>query len=125
MALTVYRLTDSFTIAVLGGALGVAVFGLIFERFFMRRVYGSDVLMLLLVCYAFVLILDDVVKIVWGPEFQSMGMPEAFRMSPIIVAGGIIPAFYLFLIGAVAVIAIALWYVLVKTKIGKFVLRVA
>ena len=35
--------------------------------------------MQLLVCYAFVLIFDDVVKIIWGPEFKSMGMPAAFR----------------------------------------------
>ena len=121
VALTVYRLTDSFAIAVVGAALGVALFALIFERFFMRRVYGSDVLMQLLVCYAFILILDDVVKIVWGPEFQSMGMPAAFQLPPFIIAGGIIPAFYLFLIGAAAMIAIVLWYVLAKTKIGKIV----
>ena len=30
------------------------------------RVYGADVLMQLLVCYAFVLIFDDVVRMVWG-----------------------------------------------------------
>ena len=121
MALTVYRITDSFAIAIVVAALGVALFGVIFERFFMRRVYGQDVLMQLLVCYAFVLILDDVVKIVWGPEFQAMGMPPMFQTPPFIVGGGIIPAFYLFLIGAAAAIAITLWYVLVKTKIGKIV----
>ncbi len=32
--------TGSYFLAVLGGALGVALFGLIFERFFMSRVYG-------------------------------------------------------------------------------------
>ncbi len=120
-ALTVYRVTNSFSISIIGAALGVALFGVIFERFFMRRVYGQDVLMQLLVCYAFVLILDDVVKIVWGPEFQAMGMPDAFQLPPFIVAGGIIPAFYLFLIAAAAVIAVVLWYVLVKTKAGKIV----
>jgi branched-chain amino acid transport system permease protein len=87
----------------------------------MRRVYGTDVLMQLLVCYAFILILDDVVKIVWGPEFQSMGMPAAFQAPPILFGGGVIPVFYLFLISAAAVIALGLWFLLVRTRIGKIV----
>ncbi len=120
-ALSLYRASESFTVAIIGAAIGVAIFGILFERFFMRRVYGQDVLMQLLVCYAFVLILDDVVKIVWGPEFHAMGMPDAFQLPPFQVGGGVIPAFYLFLIAAAAVIATALWYILVKTIAGKIV----
>ena len=41
----------------LGAALGVGLFGLLFERLFMSRVYGTDVLMQLLVCYSFILYL--------------------------------------------------------------------
>lgn len=120
-AFTAYSASGSFALAIVAGALGVAAFGLLFERLFMRRVYGSDVLMQLLVCYAFILILDDVVKMIWGPEFKSMGVPEAFRLPPVQVAGGVVPAFYVFLIGATALIALALWVVLVKTRLGKVV----
>ncbi|MDP1691104.1 MAG: branched-chain amino acid ABC transporter permease [Burkholderiaceae bacterium] len=120
-ALTAYRVSGSFALAVLGGALGVALFGLVFERFFMRRVYGSEVLMQLLVCYAFILILDDAVKILWGPEFKSMGMPAAFQVPPFTMGGGVVPAYYLFLILAASIIAIALWFVLAKTRLGKVV----
>ena len=60
-AMTAYQLTGSFALAMLCGAAGTALLGLIFERVFMSRVYGRDVLMQLLVCYAFVLIFDDVV----------------------------------------------------------------
>ncbi|MFY9347741.1 MAG: branched-chain amino acid ABC transporter permease, partial [Orrella sp.] len=63
IALSAFRITDSFILAAVAGALGVGLFSLFFERFFMRRVYGADVLMQLLVCYAFILILDDAVKI--------------------------------------------------------------
>lgn len=121
LAITGYRVTGSFTAGVILAALGVAAFGVFFERVFMRRVYGTDVLMQLLVCYAFVLILDDVVKIVWGPEFQSLGMPDAFHVPPLIIGGGIIPVYYLFLISAAAAIALGLWVVLVKTRLGKVV----
>lgn len=120
-ALTAYRVSGSFALAVLGGALGVALFGLVFERFFMRRVYGSEALMQLLVCYAFILILDDAVKILWGPEFKSMGMPATFQVPPFTMGGGIVPAYYLFLISAASIIAITLWFVLDKTRLGKVV----
>ncbi len=121
IALTAYRVSDSYVIATLAAGLGVALFSVIFERFFMRKVYGSDVLMQLLVCYAFILILDDAVKLIWGAEFQSMGMPETFQAPPIILGGGIVPIFYIYLISAAAIIALVLWYILTKTRMGKIV----
>src|ERR1700728_4242013 len=93
--------TDSYTLAVLSGTLAMALFGVLFERFLISRVYGSNVLMQLLVCYAVVLIFDDVVKIVWGPEFHAMGMPPAFQVPPLFLAGGVVPPFYAMLIAVV------------------------
>lgn len=121
LALSAYQLSGSFAIATLVAGIGVALFALTFERFFMRRVYNADVLMQLLVCYAFILILDDAVKLVWGAEFKSMGMPEAFQSAPLFIGGGVVPVYYLFLIGVAAIIAFVLWYVLAKTRTGKIV----
>ena len=121
IALSTYRATDSYILATLAAGLGVGLFGLLFERFFMRRVYQADVLMQLLVCYAFILILDDVVKIIWGAEFQSMGMPAAFQAPPFFIGGGIVPVFYVYLIAAAGLIALVLWYVLAKTRLGKII----
>ncbi|HEY7803913.1 MAG TPA: branched-chain amino acid ABC transporter permease [Orrella sp.] len=121
IALSAFRISDSFVISTIVGALGVGLFSLFFERFFMRRVYGADVLMQLLVCYAFILILDDAVKIIWGSEFQSMGMPAYFQQPPVFLGGGVIPVFYIYLIGIAALMAIVLWFILSKTKVGKIV----
>ena len=120
-ALSAYRLSGSFALSVVVAGLGIGLFGLLLERLFMRRVYNADVLMQLLVCYAFILILDDVVKIVWGPNFQSMGMPEAFQAPPLLIGGGVVPIFYLYLMAAAGVIALVLWAILSKTRIGKIV----
>jgi branched-chain amino acid transport system permease protein len=121
IALTVNGLTGSYTLAVLGAAIGVGLFSLVFERFFMSKVYNANVLMQLLVCYAFILILDDAVKIIWGPEFKSMGMPEAFRLPPLFIAGGIVPVFYLVLIVITLAISVALWLTITRTKFGTIV----
>ena len=121
IALSAYRLTDSYLLAALIAGIGVGLFSLIFERFFMRRVYNADVLLQLLVCYAFILILDDAVKIIWGHEFQSMGMPAAFQTPPLFIGGGIVPVFYVFMMSAAGVIGAIMWYVLTRTRIGKIV----
>jgi branched-chain amino acid transport system permease protein len=120
-AYTLYNATGSYAIAVVGAALGVGLFGLVFERLFMSRVYNTDVLMQLLVCYGFILILDDAVKIIWGAEFLSMGMPAAFQRPPIMIAGGVLPVFYLFLIVITLAVALALAWVITRTRAGKIV----
>jgi branched-chain amino acid transport system permease protein len=120
-ALTIFKLTDSYVLTLLGAALATAMVGLVFERLFMSRVYGQNVLMQLLVCYGFILIFDDVVKIVWGPEFRSMGMPTMFQVPPIFVAGGVIPPFYLFLVGVTIAIGAILWLIIEQTRFGKTV----
>jgi branched-chain amino acid transport system permease protein len=121
LALTAYRLTGNFVMAVMAAGIGVGLFGFLFERFLMRRVYKADVLMQLLVCYAVVLIMDDVVKIVWGAEFLSMGMPESFQAPPFFIAGGVVPVFYVYLIAAAMLIALALWGILTFSRIGKII----
>jgi branched-chain amino acid transport system permease protein len=118
---TIYTLTDSYALAVVGAALGVGLFAAVFERVFMSRVYNADVLMQLLVCYGFILILDDAVKLIWGAEFRSMGMPAAFARPPILLGGGVMPVFYLFLIGITLLVAVALAFLINKTRLGKIV----
>ncbi|MFV0299032.1 MAG: branched-chain amino acid ABC transporter permease [Hyphomicrobiaceae bacterium] len=120
-AWTAYQVSGNYLVAVLAGAIGVGIFGLLFERLLISRVYGSPVLMQILVCYAVILILDDVVKIVWGPDFLSFGMPDTFRALPIVFAGGVVPVFYAFLICVTLVIAIALGLLISKTRYGKIV----
>jgi branched-chain amino acid transport system permease protein len=121
LGLTVFHATDSYALALLAAALGTCALGWLVERFFMSRIYGGNVLMQLLVCYALVLIIDDGVRIIWGPEFRSMGMPSAFQVPPILIAGGVVPPFYLFLIGTTLVIALVLGLAIARTKMGKII----
>lgn len=120
-AMTAYQLTDSFALAVLCGGAGSGTLGLIFERVFIRRVYGANLLMQLLVCYGFVLIGDDVVRVVWGPEFKSMGMPDAFQVPPLFIANGVVPPYYLLLIGVALAVGTVLGLGLACTRFGKVI----
>lgn len=120
-ALSTYGATGSFLAAMLAGAIGVAVFGFLIERLLLSRIYGADVLMQLLVCYGIILIVDDLVKIVWGADFLKMDLPDAFRRPPLLLAGGIVPYYYLVLFGITLAIAVLLWLGMAHTRFGRTV----
>jgi branched-chain amino acid transport system permease protein len=120
-AWTFYQLTGSYFVSALGAAVAVGMLGVLFERFLMSKVYGSNVLMQLLVCYAVVLISDDLIKIIWGPVSLSMGMPVEFRLPPLRFFGGVVPPFYIFMIVAAMAIGLLLWLVIARTRFGNIV----
>lgn len=116
-----YQFTGSYALAVLAAGICAAGLGVAFERFAIRRVYGENVLLQLLVCYGVVLVADDLVQIIWGSEYLSMGMPPAFRVPPVFIAGGVVPPFYLFIIGIALAIALALWLLIERTQYGRII----
>lgn len=113
-----YSTTGSFLLAVLGGTGGVALFGVMLERVFFSRLYQSNFLMQLLMCYGWILVLDDLMKILFGAEFLSMGMPQIFAQPPLMVAGAPIPVFYVFLVTVAFAVALTVWLIIAKSSFG-------
>ena len=114
--------TGHFGLSVLLGALGVSVVGLLFERRLLNKVYNSELLIQILLCYSIVLILDDLVMIIWGDEFlSSIGVPEIFQIPPIFVLDAIIPPFHIAIISISLLLALLLWFLMTKTRFGHLV----
>ena len=124
-AFSAYKLTGSFILALIAGSLGAGIFGVVFERLIVSRVYGRNLLMQLLACYAMTLILDDGVKLIYGSDYKMMGMPAAFATAPVQIAGGFIPDYYLFMVGIALVAGLTLWLGINKTRLGKTVRALA
>jgi branched-chain amino acid transport system permease protein len=120
-AWSAYTATGSYYLAVLAGALSAAVIGIVFERLAISRVYKENLLMQLLVCYAFVLVADDAVKMIWGAEYLAMGIPAEFRVPPYRFAGGVVPPFYVFLVATSLAVAIACLLLIRYSRFGKIV----
>ena len=74
-----------FVVALLAAPLGVALIAAVIETGLLRRIYVQEEIYQLLLTYALVLIIDDLAKIVFGPEFKSIPKPDA-------VSGGRCPA---------------------------------
>jgi branched-chain amino acid transport system permease protein len=107
--------------AALLAALGVAAIGLLLERLFIRRIYRAPLLYQLLLTYAFILVFDDLAKVVWGYDFLSAGVPDAFRRPPIFIGRAPVPAYYVFIIAVGVAVAAGLWLLLSRTRFGKIV----
>lgn len=120
-AYTTFVVTQSFVLALAAGAIGVGLFGAFFERLFISKIYGRDILMQLLLCYAFVLILDDLVKILWGAGYKQMGVPGTFAVPPVFVLGGPVPPYYIFMVSLAIAVGAFLWYIITQTRFGKIV----
>jgi branched-chain amino acid transport system permease protein len=93
------------------------LFGMAFEFLVLRRIYRSDQAFQLLVTFALVLILGDGVRLIWGREESSALAPTGIDMI-VRIAGLSLPAYRLFLIGVGAVVCIALWFTLYRTRLG-------
>jgi len=97
--------------------VGVVV-GPLIERVFLRRVYSRDEEVQLLLTFSISLILEDVVKLIWGvnPIFADMPYSYLGRVR----LGGINYAWYPFLLTAIALaVGGILWLVVTRTRLGK------
>ena len=118
----IMSITGHFGLSVILGALGVGIFGLLFEKILISRVYNADLLVQILLCYSVVLILDDLVMIIWGDEFlSSVGVPEVFQVPPLFIFDAIIPPFHLAIISMSFIVGLILWFIMTKTRFGRLV----
>lgn len=111
--------TAGFWLAIIGAPLGVALISLIVERGLFCHLYEREHLMLLLFTFSFMLIFADLVKIVWGSEYRSMSPPDMLQGYVALFGGLPFPKYNLFLLGIGPLVAIGLWLLNHKTKIGK------
>ncbi|MFA7438897.1 branched-chain amino acid ABC transporter permease [Castellaniella sp.] len=65
----------SYLLLLLAGVIGGLILGVVVERGILRRFYKEDQVVLLLVTYAIFLILEDVVKMIWGVEPYIISQP--------------------------------------------------
>lgn len=110
----------SFALAVLAVPAGIALLGAVVERLLLRRVYQAETVMQILLTYALVLTVADLVRLVWGPETRGVPKPE-FLAGAVPLLGGTYPSYNLFLLGLGPLTALGLWLLLYRTKFGKSV----
>ena len=71
--------------AVVISPVAVALLGILFERFILRRFYTADPILSLLVTFALAMVVEQAIRIIWGSPPLPASIPPAFRGS--VIAG--------------------------------------
>jgi len=96
----------------------VAAVGMLIEIVFIRRLYGKEPLLGLIVTFALSLLLTALIRLIWGAGGLPFSPPAA--LSGIVVYGPLLLTKYrLFVLVATVVILIALWAFLKYTPYGR------
>lgn len=104
-------------VAIIGGTAAMMIVGLLSERFLIRRMYARELPEQLLLTFALVLILGDVIKLVWGVEDRSVYLD----IEPLEMLDTFVNPYYFVIIAVGVGVAVGLWLFLQKTKYGKIV----
>jgi branched-chain amino acid transport system permease protein len=113
----------SYAMLVLAAVLVGLVMGPLVERGLLRYCYGRDEVVLVLVTYALFLILEDLVKLVWGVE--SYFISEPYGLLGTVEIGPLsYPVYSAVLVLAAVVVGLLVWWAINGTRQGKLLTAV-
>jgi branched-chain amino acid transport system permease protein len=113
--------TDSFVVGALLALPATFLLGVVVEMVVARRLYARDHLDQVLATFGLILFFNELVRAVWGPAGQSIAVPEFLRGTVQIKEGLIYPAYRFALIVTGGAVAIALAWLVARTRIGMLI----
>jgi len=113
--------TGSFWLALIGGVAIAFVVGLLLEEIFVKRLYGRDHLAQVLLSFGLILVLDELRHILFGKDVHSVAAPEFLRGSIQLTDVLSYPVFRLAICAFCLAVAVAIFFVIEKTRIGMIV----
>jgi branched-chain amino acid transport system permease protein len=109
-----------FGLAVALSPVAVAVLGIAFERFLLRRFYTADPILSLLVTFGLAMVAEQLIRIAWGAAPLPAMLPAALKGS-VFVGDFLFSRYRLMLLAIVAVVLVGVWLLLNKTSFGRVV----
>lgn len=119
IGLSVISATDSFWLGLLLAPIAVGVLGMLTQRFLLQRVQHNE-LGQVLMSFGLLLVISDAALWWWGGLPQTLPRPE-FLDGSFRVAGLVFPKYRLALTVAGVVVAIGLWLLIERTRIGAII----
>ena len=115
--LAILGVTGNFWLAALAAPIAVGVVGGFVERGLLRPLYRRPPLDQVLLTFGLIYVFEDLVKWTWGGRIRSIAPPELF--SGRVTFGGLtLPSYRLFVILFGFLVALALWLLIEKTRLG-------
>ena len=120
LASTFVQLTGSFTAGVLLAIPATAVLGMVLEVSLLRSLYQRDHMAQVLATFALILIINELTRLVWGSD-AALPMPGALSGPVELMPGLPYPAYRLLIIGVGLAVALLLFVLVTRTKVGMLV----
>lgn len=118
LAWSLSSLTGSLTLAILGGAVLSVLFGLVLERVLFRHFYHRDHLDQVLLTFGLIYIFEEVRSILWGDDVHGVQVPDLLAASVPLTDNLSYPVYRLVMSGICVVLAIGLYLLISKTRLG-------
>lgn len=109
-----------FIPAVVMSPILVALLGILFERFFLRRFYNEDPLLSLLVTFGLAMVAEQAIRMIWGAAPLPANLPKEIKGS-IIIGEFLFSRYRLLMLVIVAFVLTGIWILLNKTSFGRVV----
>ena len=100
--------------------LATAVIGVLIETTLLRRIYRAPELLQLLATFGVVLVVQDLVLKLWGPDDLTL-VRQHWMRGFIAIAGERVPFYDLLMIGIGPLVLLALWLLFTRTRWGTLV----
>jgi branched-chain amino acid transport system permease protein len=113
--------TGSFLLAVVLALPATALVGVAVEVVVLRPLYRRDHLDQVLATFGLILFFNEIVRIVWGKASRYMALPAALDVQVEILRGARYPAFRLVIIGVGIAVAVFLYVLIARTRLGMLI----
>jgi branched-chain amino acid transport system permease protein len=110
--------SGSFALGLAAGVAGTALFGVALEVSVLRRLYQRDHLSQVLGTFAVLLMCNEAVRMLWGPQPILLNPPAALAGPVTLWQGLDYPAFRLLVIGVGLAVALGLYGLIARTRLG-------
>lgn len=121
LAAALVHVTGSFFFAVIIAVPATGVLGALMELGVLRRFYVRTHLEQVLVTFGLILVLNEITRLIWGPVPVPLPLPAILAGSIEVFPGISYPTFRLAILAVGAVVAVALYLVVVHTRAGMWV----
>ena len=122
---TTVAVTGSFLLSLIVAPIVVGAVGMAFERIFLRYLYGRrDGGAYLLLTFGLAVVLSELIRIIWGAQPLSAGIPDSLR-GIVVILDQPFPLYRLFLIALGIAAAVTIWQFLERTRAGLLIRAVS
>ena len=116
-----YQTTGSFALAVVLGLAGTMVVGIVVELVALRTLYERDHLDQVLATFGLILFFNELVSILWGRSAIYSTLPDYLTGHVELIGGLRYPLYRLVIIGIGLAVAVLLWFVVSRTRLGMLI----